>query len=39
MTMAAPGSKSETVKIKYLVIWRRLNGTWLHRDIWSPNSE
>jgi uncharacterized protein (TIGR02246 family) len=36
MTMAPPGGKSETATIKYLVVWKRLNGTWLlHRDIWN----
>src|SRR5271165_2200952 len=28
MTMAPPGGKSETATIKYLVVWKRLNGTW-----------
>jgi uncharacterized protein (TIGR02246 family) len=36
MSMAPPGGKSETATIKYLVVWKRLNGTWLlHRDIWN----
>jgi ketosteroid isomerase-like protein len=36
MTMAPPGGKSETAEIKYLVVWKRLNGTWLlHRDIYN----
>jgi uncharacterized protein (TIGR02246 family) len=36
MTMAPPGGKSETARIKYLVVWKRLNGKWLlHRDIWN----
>lgn len=36
LTMAPPGGKSETASIKYLVVWKRLNGKWLlHRDIWN----
>lgn len=36
MTTAPPGGKSETAKIKYLVVWKRLNGKWLlHRDTWN----
>jgi uncharacterized protein (TIGR02246 family) len=36
MTMAPPGGKSETARIKYLVVWKQLNGNWLlHRDIWN----
>ena len=36
MTMAPPGGKSETTAIKYLVVWKRLNGMWLlHRDIYN----
>jgi uncharacterized protein (TIGR02246 family) len=36
MTMAPPGGKSETATIKYLVVWKRLKGSWLlHRDIWN----
>jgi uncharacterized protein (TIGR02246 family) len=36
MTMAPPGGTSETATIKYLVVWKRLNGKWLlHRDIYN----
>ena len=36
MTMAPPGAKSETTEIKYLVVWKRLDGKWLlHRDIYN----
>ena len=36
MTMAPPGGKSETTEIKYLVVWKRLDGMWLlHRDIYN----
>jgi uncharacterized protein (TIGR02246 family) len=36
MTMAPPNGKSETVTIKYVVVWKRVDGTWLlHRDIWN----
>ena len=39
MTMAPPGGKSETARIKYLVVWKRLNGRWLlHRDIWNATT-
>jgi uncharacterized protein (TIGR02246 family) len=34
MTMAPPGGKAETAKIKFVVVWKRLDGKWLlHRDI------
>jgi uncharacterized protein (TIGR02246 family) len=40
MTMAPPGGTSETVTIKYLVVWKRLNGKWLlHRDIYNAIPE
>lgn len=36
MTMAPPGGKAETVKIKFVVVWKRLGGKWLlHRDIYN----
>jgi uncharacterized protein (TIGR02246 family) len=36
MTMTPPDGKSDTASIKYLVVWKRLNGKWLlHRDIWN----
>jgi uncharacterized protein (TIGR02246 family) len=36
MTMAPPNGKSETASIKYVVVWKRLDGRWLlHRDIWN----
>lgn len=39
MTMTPPGGKSETARIKYLVVWKRLNGKWLlHRDIWNATT-
>jgi uncharacterized protein (TIGR02246 family) len=39
MTMAPPSGKSETATIKYLVVWKRLNGKWLlHRDIWNATT-
>jgi uncharacterized protein (TIGR02246 family) len=40
MTLAPPGGKSETATIKYLVVWKRINSTWLlHRDIWNASPE
>jgi uncharacterized protein (TIGR02246 family) len=39
MTMAPPGGKGETARVKYLVVWKRLNGKWLlHRDIWNATT-
>jgi uncharacterized protein (TIGR02246 family) len=39
MTVAPPGGDSETARIKYLVVWKRLNGRWLlHRDIWNATT-
>jgi hypothetical protein len=36
MVMALSEDKSETAKIKYVVVWNRLNGGWLlHLDIWN----
>jgi uncharacterized protein (TIGR02246 family) len=37
MTMAPPGGNTETTaKIKFVVVWKRLDGKWLlHRDIWN----
>ena len=36
MTMAPPGGKAETAKIKFVVVWKRLDGKWLlNRDIWN----
>jgi uncharacterized protein (TIGR02246 family) len=36
MTMAPPGGNRETATMKYLVVWKRLDGKWLlHRDIWN----
>jgi uncharacterized protein (TIGR02246 family) len=36
MTMTAPDGKSETARIKYVVVWKRVDGAWLlHRDIWN----
>jgi ketosteroid isomerase-like protein len=36
MTMAPPGGKAETAKIKFVVVWKRLGGKWLlHRDTWN----
>jgi uncharacterized protein (TIGR02246 family) len=36
MTLAPPGGKAETIKIKFVVVWKRLDGKWLlHRDIWN----
>ncbi len=36
MTLGPSGGKSETARIKYLVVWKRINSTWLlHRDIWN----
>jgi uncharacterized protein (TIGR02246 family) len=36
MTMASPGGKTDTAKIKFVVVWKRLDGKWLlHRDIWN----
>jgi uncharacterized protein (TIGR02246 family) len=40
MAMAPPGGKSETTEIKYLVVWKQLNGKWLlHGDIYNANPE
>ncbi len=40
MTMAPPGGKNETATIKFLVVWKRLNGKWLlHRDIYNSIPE
>lgn len=40
MTMAPPGGQSETVMIKFVVVWKRHKGKWLlHRDIWNANTE
>ncbi len=40
MTLAPLGGKSETAKIKYVVVWKRLGGKWLlHRDIWNAATE
>jgi uncharacterized protein (TIGR02246 family) len=36
MTLAPPGGKAETAKIKFVVVWKRSDGNWLlHRDIWN----
>jgi ketosteroid isomerase-like protein len=37
MTMAPPGGSTETTaKIKFVVVWKRLDGKWLlYRDIWN----
>ncbi len=36
MILAPPGGNAETVKIKFVVVWKRLDGKWLlHRDIWN----
>jgi ketosteroid isomerase-like protein len=36
MTLAPPGGKIETAKIKFVVVWKRIEGRWLlHRDIWN----
>ena len=38
-TRVSPGGKSETARMKYLVVWKRLNGKWLlHRDIWNATT-
>jgi uncharacterized protein (TIGR02246 family) len=40
MTMSPPGGTSETATIKFLVVWKRLNGKWLlHRDIYNALPE
>ena len=39
MMMTAPDGKSETARIKYVVVWKRVDGAWLlHRDIWNAIS-
>jgi uncharacterized protein (TIGR02246 family) len=39
MTTAPRDGKSETASIKYVVVWKRLDGRWLmHRDIWNAIS-
>ena len=37
MTLAPPGGNTEmTANIKFVVVWKRLDGKWLlHRDIWN----
>jgi uncharacterized protein (TIGR02246 family) len=38
MTMTQPGGASETARVKYVVVWKRLDGKWLlHRDIWNAD--
>ncbi len=40
MTMAPGGGVSETARVKFLVVWKRLNGKWLlHRDIYNALPE
>jgi uncharacterized protein (TIGR02246 family) len=40
LTMTPPGGESQTATIKFVVVWKRLNGRWLlHRDIWNAISE
>ena len=40
MTMAPPGGIRETATIKFVVVWKRLDGRWLlHRDIWNTSPE
>jgi uncharacterized protein (TIGR02246 family) len=40
LTMTPPGGKSQTATIKFVVVWKRLNGSWLlHRDIWNASTE
>jgi ketosteroid isomerase-like protein len=32
-------SAASTVEVKYVVVWKREDGSWkLHIDIWNPNS-
>jgi uncharacterized protein (TIGR02246 family) len=36
MTMTLASGESETARIKFVVVWKRLGGRWLlHRDIWN----
>ncbi len=39
MATAPRNGKSETASIKYVVVWKRLDGRWLlHRDIWNASN-
>jgi uncharacterized protein (TIGR02246 family) len=36
LTTTAPGGASQGLSIKFVVVWKRLDGKWLlHRDIWN----
>ncbi len=38
LTMAAPNGTSQSSSVKFVVVWKRLDGKWLlHRDIWNAN--
>jgi len=40
LTLKPPGGTNQTATIKFVVVWKRLNGTWLlHRDIWNSSTE
>jgi uncharacterized protein (TIGR02246 family) len=39
MTMSPAGGTTETARIKFVVVWKRLSGKWLlHRDIWNADT-
>jgi uncharacterized protein (TIGR02246 family) len=39
LSMITVGGETETVEIKFLVVWKRSGGVWrLHRDIWNSGS-
>jgi uncharacterized protein (TIGR02246 family) len=36
LTIASAGGKTEEAKIKYLCVWKQIDGKWLlYRDIWN----
>jgi ketosteroid isomerase-like protein len=38
LTMTPPGGALQTANVKFVVVWKRLSGTWLvHRDIWNAD--
>jgi uncharacterized protein (TIGR02246 family) len=40
LTLTPPGGTSQTATIKFVVVWKRVNGTWLlHRDIWNASAK
>jgi ketosteroid isomerase-like protein len=38
LSMTPLGAARQTAKVKFVVVWKRLNGAWLmHRDIWNAD--